>query len=117
MSIGERLRELQDAWTPPPFEEREVCTEEDRWDALMALCHKRASMGCATTGYTLATEIETQEQYDAAIAERERFRQRLEDEGMHIQKQKDVPWKATYETRHGEVIPTRYQIHFVVTWR
>ena len=117
MNLKEELRALQDAWTPPPFAEREVLTEEDQWEQLIEQCRKYAKLGCATTGYTLVTGIETQEQYDTFIAMKGRFRTRLAAEGLHMQQDTNLPWKSTYTDAFGNERPTHYTIQFVVTWR
>ena len=117
MSFATELRALQDAWVAPPPEERLVLTEEAQWVRLLEQCYARAQAGCATCGYTLAANIETKEQYDVFIARRERFRVRLEAEGLRMQEQRDVPQKATYKNAYGDECPTSYDIHFVVTWR
>jgi len=117
MTLKEEFCALQDGWVAPPPLEQQVLTEEDQWERLIEQCRERARRGCATTGYSLVNEIETQESYDTFMAMRERFKARLLAEGLTMQHQKDVKWRASYLNAYGEEVPTRWSIHFIVTWR
>ena len=117
MTLKEEFCALQDAWNAPPIFEQQSLSEEDHWHRMLAQCRERARRGCATTAYTLVTEIDSQETYDAYMAMRERLKVRLLVEGLTIQHQKDVKWEATYMHPFGEEMPTRYSVWFTVTWR
>ena len=117
-NLGQELAQVAAAYVPPPFEEREVLTEEDQWALLVQGCRERASYGCTTFGFTLVTGIENEHDYAIFTSMKERFRARLAEEGVTMDTPASGPYVGGYYNLFAqEWCPTTQSIHFVVSWR